>query len=231
LGERERHARKGGEARSRGADGEGGDLSMIRAFLVWLQTSLGKGTGPDAQSWSEALLGSLNFWGLLEGTHLLTLMLFAGTIMVVDLRLLGVAFKKTPVSIVSDRILPLTVGGMILMFMTGAALFFAKPIFYYHNIWFRLKLIFIILAMVNIAVFHFRVQRNQAAWDRAPRPPASARASAVVSLCAWVLVIVMGRFIAYNWFECGKPQPDFINAAQSCAASERGAVPLKPPRS
>ena len=53
---------------------------MIRAFLVWLQTTLGKGPGPDDQSWSEALLGSLNFWGLLEGTHLLTLMLFAGTI-------------------------------------------------------------------------------------------------------------------------------------------------------
>ena len=43
---------------------------MIREALVWLQNELGKGAGDTAQSWSEALLGSLNFWGLLEGTHL-----------------------------------------------------------------------------------------------------------------------------------------------------------------
>ncbi len=199
---------------------------MIRAFLVWLQTSLGKGHADDAQSWSEQLLGSLNFWGILEGSHLLSLMLFAGTILVVDLRLLGVTFRKTPVSVISDKVLPLTVAGFACMLITGGWLFFAKPLFYYHNIWFRAKLIFILIAMVNIVVFHYRVQKNQAAWDNAPKPPVSARISAIVSLSAWCLVIVMGRFIAYNWYECGKPLPDFLNAAQSCAASEHGATPL-----
>ena len=79
---------------------------MIRAFLVWLQTRLGKGPGPDDASWSEALLGSLNFWGLLEGTHLLLLMLFVGCILAVDLRLMGVLYRRTPVSVVSRRLLP-----------------------------------------------------------------------------------------------------------------------------
>ncbi len=199
---------------------------MIRAFLVWLQTTLGRGAGPDDQSWSEALLGSLNFWGLLEGTHLLTLMLFAGTILVVDLRLLGVLYRKTRVSVVSDRILPLTVAGFLLMLLTGVALFFAKPLVYYHNIWFRLKLIFLLGAMINIAIFHFKIHRTQPAWDDAPLPPFTARASAAASLAAWVLIIVMGRFIAYNWYECGKPQPDVVNAAQECATSEHGAVSL-----
>ena len=66
---------------------------MIRAFLVWLQTRLGKGPGPDDASWSEALLGSLNFWSLLEGTHLLLLMLFVGCILAVDLRLIVASLK------------------------------------------------------------------------------------------------------------------------------------------
>ncbi len=201
---------------------------MLRAWLVWLQTQLGKGPGEGAQSWSEALLGSLNFWGLLEGTHLLSLMLFAGTIMVVDLRLLGVTFRRTPVSVIDRKVLPLTIFGFALMVVTGLALFFAKPLVYYHNIWFRLKLVLIVFALINIAVFHVRVQRNQAAWDALGRPPASARASAIVSLTAWIAVIVMGRFIAYNWFDCGKPLPAFFNAVQNCAASEHGAVPLKP---
>jgi len=150
---------------------------MILAFLTWLQESLGKGKGDDAQSWSQALISSLNFWSILEGTHLLMLMLFAGTILVVDLRLLGVTFRKTRVSVISSKILPLTVAGFILMIITGAALFFAKPVYYYHNLWFRLKLVFLIAAMINIVVFHYRVQKNQDAWDLKATPPASQRLS------------------------------------------------------
>ena len=199
---------------------------MIRDFLVWM-AKFGKGPGEYDPSWSDLLASSLNFWGLLEGTHVLSLMLFAGTIFVVDLRLLGVIFKKTPVSVISDRILPLTVFGMVIMVATGAALVFAKPLLYYHNIWFRLKLIFLAVAFINIIVFHFRVQRNIAAWDSAPKPPASARVSAAVSLGCWILVIAFGRFIAYDWYNCGKPLPDWANAIEECKTSETGAVDLK----
>lgn len=197
---------------------------MIREALVWLEAELGKGQGDTALSWSQALEGSLNFWNLLEGTHLLTLMLFAGTIFVVDLRLLGVTFRKTPVSVVSDRVLPLTVVGFVLMFATGLALFLAKPVIYYHSIWFRAKLVFLAIAMLNIVVFHTRVQRNQHKWDTLALPPQAARISAVLSLASWVAVIAMGRFIPYNWFDCGKPIPHIVNVLENCKASEHGAV-------
>jgi len=197
---------------------------LIREALVWLEAELGKGPGDTALSWSQALEGSLNFWNLLEGTHLLTLMLFAGTIFVVDLRLLGVTFGKTPVSVVSERVLPLTVVGFALMIATGLALFFAKPVIYYHSIWFRAKLVFLALAMLNIVVFHTRVQRNQHKWDTLALPPRAARISATLSLISWVAVITMGRFIPYNWFDCGKPIPHIVNVLENCQASEHGAV-------
>jgi hypothetical protein len=200
---------------------------VIRDILVWVATVLGKGQGDTAMSWSEALASSLNFWGLLEGTHVLSLMLFAGTIFVVDLRLLGVTFRKTPVSVVSDRVLPLTVFGMVIMVITGVALFFAKPLLYYHSLWFRLKLVFLVVAAINIIVFHFRVQRNLHEWDTVEKPPGKARLSAAVSLLSWLLVITFGRFIAYDWTNCGKPLPDWINVAQECATSENGAVDVK----
>ena len=200
---------------------------MLRQLLVWMQTELGKGAGEGAQSWSESLLETLNFWGLLEGTHVLGLMLFAGTIFFVDLRLLGVLFRRTTVSVVSDRVLPLTVFGFALMVITGLGLFYAKPLVYYHNIWFRAKLIFLALAAINILVFHYRVQKNRANWDAAPMPPTPVKISALISLTAWLLVITMGRFIAYDWYECGKPMSDFLNAAQSCASSDAGAQSLE----
>ena len=192
-----------------------------------MQTELGKGSGDTAQSWSEALLSSPNFWGLLEGTHVLSLMLFFGTILVVDLRLLGVTFRRTPVSELSDRVLPLTVFGFGLMIVTGLALFFAKPVVYYHNLWFRAKLVFLALALVNIVLFHLKVQRNISAWDTLAKPPAAARAGAVASLVAWLCVITLGRFIAYDWFECGKPLPHWVNVAEDCASSEYGARDVK----
>lgn len=200
---------------------------MIRDTLVWMATKLGKGPGEYDPSWSEALASSLNFWGLLEGTHVLSLMLFAGTIFLVDFRLLGLAFRRIPVSVISDRVLPLTVFGFVLMVATGVALFYAKPLLYYHNLWFRLKLIFLAVAMINIVIFHFRVQRNRAEWDAAVTLPAAARMSALVSLVSWIAVITMGRFIAYDWVNCGKPLPHWINAAQECSLSQDGAMDLE----
>ena len=197
---------------------------MIRQFLVWLQDDFGKGAGDTAQSLSQALLGSLNFWSLLEGTHLIALMLFAGTIFIVDLRLLGVTFQRTPVSVVSNKILPLTVAGFVVVALTGAALFYAKPLFYYHNIWFRAKLVFLVVAGINSAIFHILVERNQQDWDTLAKPLRQVRASAALSLLSWLAVITMGRFLAYDWFECGKAMPHWLNVAQSCKASENGAV-------
>jgi hypothetical protein len=199
---------------------------LIRDFLVWM-AALGKGSGEYDPSWSDLLASSLNFWGLLEGTHVLSLMLFAGTIFVVDLRLLGLLFRKTPASVVSDRILPLTVFGMVIMVATGVALVFAKPLLYYHNIWFRLKVVFLIAAFVNIAVMHFRLQRNMEAWDALPKPPARIQISAAVSLACWILVITFGRFIAYDWYNCGKPLPDWANTLEECKTSADGATDLK----
>jgi hypothetical protein len=196
--------------------------AQIGAFLNWLEHVLGKGPTPDGQSFSELLLGSLNFWNLLEGTHLIALMLFAGTIFVVDLRLLGVTFRKTKVSTISDAILPLTIYSFIFVVISGMGLLFAKPIYYYHNVQFLVKMVFLALALLNIMVFHGRVQATQGTWDADETPPSAARMSAAASLVLWTLVIICGRFIPYNWYDCGKPQPDFINWVQQCKTSEKG---------
>jgi hypothetical protein len=199
---------------------------LIRDFLVWLATHVGKGPGEYDPSWSEGLASTLNVWGLLEGSHVLSLMLFAGTIFLVDLRLLGVGFKRTPISVISDRVLPLTIFGFALMLVTGGLLFYAKPLLYYHNLWFRLKLIFLAIAVINIFIFHYKVQKDRDQWDTAVKPPAKARLSALVSILSWIIVITFGRFIAYDWYECGKPLPHWANVAQECAISERGAIDL-----
>jgi len=187
------------------------------------------GASPDGSvpSYSQALLGSPNAWGLLEGTHLLMLMLFFGTILFVDLRMLGVAFRKQPLSVISNKVLPLTVVAMVIVLITGVILFFSKPEEYWHNIWFRTKLILLAIAIANVVIFHMIFQKDQADWDTLESPPRKAKISAIISLVSWILVITCGRFIAYNWFECGKPQPAWVNTASGCAISSKGAMTVE----
>lgn len=199
---------------------------MLNRFFDWLQYGFGAAQYGDGSSYSLALEGSLNFWSLLEGTHLLTLMLFFGTILMIDLRLLGLAFRGLPVSVMEKRLLPMNATAMVIILLTGALLFFAKPEVYWHNLMFRAKLVLLAVAFGNIAIFHVLVETNKADWDAGPSTPLKAKLSAVISIASWILVMTSGRLIAYNWLECGKGQPAWVNAAQDCANSKAGALSL-----
>jgi hypothetical protein len=188
--------------------------------MQWLQDVPGAVDGDPSTSWSQQFAGSLHLWALTEGTHVVSLILFAGTILVVDLRMLGFLFRDTPYSQLNDRVLPLTVLGFALMLVTGVLLFLSNPVEYYHSVWFRLKVIFLVLAAANILWFHHRTQKSRADWDGAADPPAAVKAAAAASLVSWILVIAFGRLMAFTWFECENLQPgSFLYGFAECAAA------------
>ena len=167
-------------------------------------------------AWSIALHESLYVYPLVETTHVLALLLFVGSVIFVDLRLLGWRFCDVPVSEVTGRLIPWTVAGFVIVAGTGALLFYAIPVRTYLSIFFRIKLIVLVAAGVNSLLFHRHMNRGGHAWDEDPRPPLRARLTGATSLASWATVIVMGRMIAYDWFDCGKPQWDFVNWAAGC---------------
>lgn len=194
--------------------------SPVSDFLAYVQYRLGAELDPSGlivpdTSWSARLQGSETLWMVLEGTHVVTIMLFAGTILFVDLRLLGLALRDTPVSRVSKAVLPYTLAGFAVMVVTGAALFFANPLEYFHSFVFRLKAVFLLLAALNIFWFHWRVSARQDEWDAAARPPLRVRASAGASLALWLLVIATGRYAAYDWFSCDQAT-GFVAQVSQC---------------
>lgn len=182
-------------------------LDSISKFTEWLAQT----------QWSISLHESLYAYTWIETAHVIAITLFVGTIAMVDLRLLGLAWRGVPVSHMTTRILPWTVAGFAIMVITGVLLFYAIPVRTWHSVWFRAKVVLLLVAAVNIFVFHFRVQRDRVAWDKASLPPLGARISAGVSLTVWLAIIVLGRMIAYNWFDCDKPQAPLIYAAASCS--------------
>jgi uncharacterized protein DUF6644 len=178
-------------------------------FVEWLASTSG----------SIALHESLYMYPLVESSHVLTLCLFVGMSVIWDLRLLGVVLPNVAMSDMSRRVWPLMLIGFILMSITGVLLFYAIPIRSYQSIWFRVKVIMLVAAGLNAWTFHRSVYRTVETWDTG-RPPRRARRAAIASLALWAGIIVAGRMIAYNWFDCDLPQRPFITWAAGC--TEKG---------
>lgn len=180
---------------------------MIRTFLEWL----------GATPWSVALLESYYVWPLVESTHTLTIALFVGTAVMMDLRLMGVSFGSVPASEFTGRMLWWTRAAFVVMVVTGLLILYSSPIRYYQNIFFRAKMLLLVVAGLNIWLFHGRIHRKVAEWDLKDVPPRAARIAGAVSMTSWVIIVVFGRMIAYNWFDCDiQPQPGWVNWASGC---------------
>ncbi len=181
-------------------------MSLL-AFCEWLAATEG----------SIALHESQYMYPLVETTHVLGLCLFVGLAIFMDLRLLGLVLRRVPASQVLGRLLPWIVGGFVVMVTTGLLLFYAIPVRSYQSIFFRAKVIMLILAGLNVWVFHTRVYPRVADWDLDAIAPWGARRAAIASLVLWAGVIVAGRMIAYSWFDCDlQPQSAFVNWAAGC---------------
>jgi hypothetical protein len=176
-------------------------------FVEWLAETPG----------SIAIRESLYGYTTLESIHVWGLALFVGFTALLDLRLLGWAMRDLPMSTSARRFFPFMVAGFVVMVVTGLLLFYAIPVRTYHSVWFRMKLLFMIAAGLNAALFHTTVYRKVAEWDLAPVTPRRARVAGAASLVLWTCIIFSGRMIAYNWFDCDRqPQPPIINWAAGC---------------
>ena len=176
-------------------------------FVVWLSET----------KWSIALHESLYLYPWIESTHVLSICLFFGTLLFVDLRLTDKVFNKLSVSEMNTKVLPLTIFGFLVMSITGLLLFYAIPVRNYQNIFFRIKMLLIAIAGINAFFFHKRMSKEAKIWDKDSSIPRSMKNSAITSLVLWSSVIISGRMIAYNWFDCDRqPQPRWINELTSC---------------
>jgi hypothetical protein len=162
-------------------------MPSVPAFCGWLEhTAVG-----------AAVRQSLWLFPAIETVHLLGMTVLVGTAAAFDLRLLGWALQRTPVSDLARRLLPWTWVGFGLQVVTGALLFSSEAAKMYVNPAFRLKILLICLAGAQALIFQFAAGRSLAEWDERAAVPFAARIGGLISMLLWIGVVAAGRWIGF----------------------------------
>jgi hypothetical protein len=135
---------------------------------------------------------------LIESVHVLAICLVIGSILVVDLRLLGFASSRRSVGRVLHGILPLTWSAFAVAVTSGGLLFMSNATRYLGNGYFVAKMVLICGAGVNMAVFHALSARHMPHWEHEPVPPLPARLAGGLSILLWISVVACGRWIGFT---------------------------------
>ena len=159
----------------------------IESFLQGLASS-GLGTFMNTQAGA---------FGFVESLHVMALALVYGTIMIVDLRLLGMPSTKRPFTEIAAEALKWTWAAFALAVVTGALLFITNPILYFGNTEFRVKMVLLLLAGINMAIFELNIVKSVANWDVDKPVPFAGRMAGTLSLLLWTGVIIFGRMIGF----------------------------------
>jgi hypothetical protein len=147
---------------------------------------------------------------MILSTHLATIAVFGGMILMTDFRILGWAMREIPVSEVYGQLRRWKQIGFVIMVTMGLLLATSEMDKYYANPYFLMKLSLLLLVAVHAIVFRKSVYGNTEALDRAPEMPRIAKVAAISSLVLWIGIASCGRWIAYY-----EPKKDNGNPATS----------------
>ena len=158
-------------------------MSLLPFFTWCEQTAIG-----------EAIRNSQWLFPVIESVHLLGLVVIAGAVLVVDMRLFGLGLRQQPVAQLARDAQPWLIGSLMVMLTTGILLFLAEAIKCYYSPAFAVKMTSLLLAIT----FTFTVRRKVAFADEGRVGPLWSRLVAGVSVALWSGVGIGGRWIGFS---------------------------------
>lgn len=161
------------------------DISQV---FVWLHDT----------TFATAIREGAVLFPWIESVHVLAITLVVGSISVVDLRLLGVVSVNRSVVSVSADVLPFTWTAFVFAILTGSALFTSHAVGYAQNFQFRMKLLLLVLAGVNMLTFHWIMGRGLGRWSEAGATPWQGKVAGLISLMLWIGMVAFGRWIGFE---------------------------------
>lgn len=141
--------------------------------------------------------GTLFPW--IESAHVLMIAIVVGTIAIVDLRLMGFSSHRRGARQLIVDMLPFTWVAFVFAIGTGTLLFLSNATGYYESMPFRFKLLAILIAGINMGIFHLTAYRKIGEWDDRLPTPRAAKIAGITSLTLWILIVFLGRWIGYSY--------------------------------
>ena len=130
---------------------------------------------------------------LVQSVHLVGLTLLLATVIVVNLRLAGVAMRETSLDWLAGQLRPWMIGGLVVVVLSGALIFIGTPEKYLASNPFRVKMATLAVAML----FQYGMLRRLTSPDATTSSRAARLAAVALSLTLWFTVGWAGRAIAF----------------------------------
>lgn len=159
---------------------------------------------PETCLWIEntpvatAIRQSTWLFPAIETVHVLATVIVVGSVTMLDLRLLNIAWRDCSIREVHEDVLPWTWTSFAVAAIAGSLLFSSSATKYYHNVPFRMKMVLLLLIGLNAAFFELGPYRRVANSDRETPIPVVAKIAGAVGLVLWIAVVACGRWIGFT---------------------------------
>ena len=150
----------------------------------------------ESTNLSTAIREGALLYPIIGGVHLLGIALFGGMLVMTDLRLLGWAMRRRPVSEILEQFRVWKRAGFVLVVLSGLLLAWAEPLKLYRSLSFWVKMALLVSVGVHALVFRKGVYEDAKALDAGLTP--RAKLAAALSLILWAGLLVTGRLIAFD---------------------------------
>jgi len=142
-------------------------------------------------------IGATAWFPFMESLHVLSITFMLGSILMVDLRVLGVAALDYPAGLVVKELAPWSALAFLVACITGLAMFITRASAHAANPAFQIKMALLLLAGLNIAYFHYRAMPRILAGHSTREVPLQARIAAGASLSLWCAIMLAGRWVGH----------------------------------
>ena len=163
-------------------------MDTVTELLNWLEST------PLAVYIAESTIA----FPVIEIVHVVAITLVFGTIAIVDFRLLGLGSNNRAVTELCRDVLPWTWAAFAIATTTGALMFIHHAHEYFANTAFRMKMLLMLAAAINMIVFEFITFRGVAKWDRGVPVAPAGKVAGVVSLVCWLGVVGFARWVGFT---------------------------------
>lgn len=142
-------------------------------------------------------IGATAWFPFIESVHVLSICFLLGTILMVDLRVLGLAARDYPAGRVVAELVPWSASAFFVANVSGLAMFITRASAHVANPAFQIKMLLLVLAGLNIAYFHFRALPAILSAQEGAALPLSGRMAAGTSLFLWSAAMLAGRWVGH----------------------------------